>query len=312
MKILFVCSHESIYRKNCNPFVSSLIQGLKDYGHIEVDYGLDYFWNNYSSYDLIYFQWPDRAFTGKIETTDLNKISTHLELIKKHGIKTVITCHDLKPHNGDTIITKLYELVYSKVDAFHHLGNYSYQLMKSKYPQKYHFIVPHHIADSYFELFNTQEAKSRLSIHSNDIVIASFGAFRNRLEKQLFLTMVEDTQQSNVLYLAPRLSIFDRTYTNWIIPYIKEYLYCRSKRIRTKGLLSEDQLRLWLSATDIVFIQRKSILNSGNVPLAFAAGKVVVGPNIGNVGDILKETGNLVFDPNNSETVKSAVLKAMI
>jgi hypothetical protein len=41
--------------------------------------------------------------------------------------------------------------------------------------------------------------------------------------------------------------------------------------------------------------------------MGFYAGKVVVGPNIGNVGVILKERGNPVFDPFEKSSVIAAI-----
>ena len=311
MKILFVSSPQSVYGNKTNPFVSSLIEGLKEYGNITIDCDLDSFWNNYTSYDLIYFQWPERIFNWNTEAIDIKKLSHHFDLIKKNQIKTVITCHNLLPHNGNPKVMQLYDLVYSKVDAFHHLGKYSYQLMRLKYPNSYHFIAPHHVPNSYFDLYKSPHAKSKLSISEKEIVIASFGAFRNNDEKKLFLTMVDDTRDLHTRYLAPRLKIYDKTYTNWLFSYLKEIFFCHSKKIKTSGFLEEEKLKKWLSAADIVFIQRKDILNSGNLPLAFAAGKIVIGPNIGNVGEILKETGNFVFDPNDRQSIKNAVMKAI-
>lgn len=37
-------------------------------------------------------------------------------------------------------------------------------------------------------------------------------------------------------------------------------------------------------------------MNSGNLPLAFHFRKMVIGPNTGNVGEILKKSDNLTFD----------------
>lgn len=311
MKVLFVCSPDSVYDDKANPFVSSLIKGLNDQGGIEIECDSNSLWHLDSSYDLIYFQWPEQIFRRTIDDEDLANLTKQFDIIKKKHIKTVITCHNLLPHNGNPKIIQLYDLVYSKVNAFHHMGNHSYQLMKLKYPNAYHFIAPHHIDDCYLDLFKSNGAKSSLSIPANDIVIASFGAFRNQHEKNMFLSMVDDMKGQNVRFLAPRLIIYDRTYFNWIISYIKNYLTCRANKIKTAKFLEEYKLRQWLSATDIVFIQRKEILNSGNVPLAFAAGKVVVGPDKGNVGEILKETGNFVFDPDNRESIKMAVLNAI-
>ena len=59
----------------------------------------------------------------------------------------------------------------------------------------------------------------------------------------------------------------------------------------------------------MVFIQRKRILNSGNLPMGFYFGKPVVGPDTGNVGEILRSTGNPVFDPGDCASVTAALLR---
>lgn len=51
-----------------------------------------------------------------------------------------------------------------------------------------------------------------------------------------------------------------------------------------------------MSVADIALLQRVKILNSGSLPLNFYFGNVVVGPDVGNVGEILKKTGNPVFN----------------
>ena len=45
--------------------------------------------------------------------------------------------------------------------------------------------------------------------------------------------------------------------------------------------------------------------------MGFAAGKVVVGPQVGNVGEILKSTGNPTFNPDNEQSVVEAVKKGL-
>ena len=85
----------------------------------------------------------------------------------------------------------------------------------------------------------------------------------------------------------------------------------RAKGGNHAGFLSSEELNEWLCASDIVLIQRKGILNSGNVALAYSASKVVVGPDLGNVGEILKETNNYTFNPENRELVCQEVKKAV-
>ena len=297
-----------------NPFVLSLADGLVKRGH-EVVCSLEEFWDSFYKYDLLFFQWPEAIFDWKRDKIEIERLSGHFHRIKEFGVRTVITCHNLHPHNNDPLTIALYDFVYSKVDAIHHLGRYSYGLFKEKYPHQYHFIVPHHIADSLWEKsINSSLAKEKLGIPIRDIVVSSFGVFRDSGEIWMFLKMAYSIVHRGISFLAPRIpsvSFQQGSHFKATIKYIiKRFVFKRTK-VKHSGFLSEDELGVWLSASDIVFIQRKEILNSGNLPLAFSAGKVVVGPDLGNVGEILKETGNYVFDSNDSVSVKKAVLSAI-
>ncbi len=48
-------------------------------------------------------------------------------------------------------------------------------------------------------------------------------------------------------------------------------------------------------------------LNSGNITLGFTFGLVVLGRNGGDIGEILKETKNPVFDPADDKSIKIAL-----
>lgn len=75
-------------------------------------------------------------------------------------------------------------------------------------------------------------------------------------------------------------------------------------------LIPDEQLPCYLAAADVVFIQRTDILNSGNVPLALSFGRVVTGPDSGNIGGLLAETGNPAFDPADPRSVDIALERA--
>ena len=306
MKILIVSDYDSVK----NPFLNSLVDGLINCGN-DVVCGLELFWNAFNNFDLIYFQWPELIFQWNTMLIDIEKLSKHLDRIQEMHIKMLITCHNLHPHNNDSKTKELYNLVYSKVDAFHHLGNNSFQLLKKKYPSKYHFIAPHHIADSLLDnKIDSSEAKARLNIPNDNIVISSFGVFRDNKEFLLFVYMVISVYKKDLTFLAPRICLIESHCFNRLL-YLCRCFICKLFGIRYSGFLAEDEMKLWLSASDIVFIQRYDILNSGNIPLAFSAGKVVVGPSCGNVGEIIEETGNYLFDPHNWVSIKKAMLNAL-
>jgi glycosyltransferase involved in cell wall biosynthesis len=68
-------------------------------------------------------------------------------------------------------------------------------------------------------------------------------------------------------------------------------------------------VQYYLNASDILFISKIKALNSGNVSLGFTFGKVVVGPDVGVIGEILKETGNPVYNPHKLNTIVKAIEK---
>ena len=79
---------------------------------------------------------------------------------------------------------------------------------------------------------------------------------------------------------------------------------------RECGFVEEEDTQLYLNAADVLFIPRLKVLNSGNITLGMTFGKVVVGPDSFDVGHLLRETGNVVFDPERPETASYALEKA--
>ena len=280
-----------------------------------VDCDLDKFWTDFEKYEIIYLQWPEVIYQWDKSKINLDELSDHFDLLKKNKKIIVVTCHNLHPHNNDELTTELYNLVYSKVDAIHHMGTYSYNVLKEKYPNTFHFIVPHHIADEMWKRkYYISDFRKRLNIPEKDIVISSFGAFRNQDEIDMFLNMAKDVGRKGITYLAPRIPIGKLYNGRWInksIDFIVKYIKYKHLNVRYAGFLSDEELDEWLCASDIVFIQRKEILNSGNVALAFSAHKIVVGPDLGNVGEILKETNNFVFNPDSRESIYKAISNAI-
>ena len=53
----------------------------------------------------------------------------------------------------------------------------------------------------------------------------------------------------------------------------------------------------------MLLIQQKDILNSADVPLAFLFRKVIIGPDCGNIGGLLKSTGNPTFHHGRKEDI---------
>lgn len=316
MKVYFVVKEPS--ERTINHFVSSLGNALQKLG-CEVVYGLDRLWTDeVLDCDIIHFQWPEGLFGlfgHQVTDEELKRVNQRLILLKEHGKKLFYTCHNLKPHkNRNENLLRLYELIYSNADYVHHLGNYSCELLQQKYPKARHIVIPHHIYDDVYSFSITrEEARNRLRLPGNKKIVLSFGKFRNERERDFVLEM-QQALGCSVLFLMP--GFYRETLHTWNPKKLITRLY-HTIRYKLKGIrfcneaIPDDLMQCYFCAADVVLIQRLDILNSGNLPMAFHAGKVVVGPDVGNVGPILCDTGNFTFDPHDMRSAVSALQNAL-
>lgn len=297
-----------------NPFVRTLRDGLIACGH-EVVCGKELFWDSSMEYDLVFFQWPESILNKEKTAPDLEHIKTKVKQIKNQGIPIAITCHNLHPHDANLYLEEVYDYLYSQMDIFHHMGEYSMEKMKKKYPSAYHFVAPHpaFYTISEKELNSSEKYKDKYGLSKNKIVIMAFGAFRNSEERDMFSNLANKFK-GNFIFWAPK--IYRDTYRKKSFltraACIGRYLkYSLIGLKMSKSVPNDEEVMPMICASDILFIQRKEILNSGNLPLGFSAGKIVVGPDKGNVGEILKKTGNIVFNPNDETSIVDAISKAV-
>ena len=118
-------------------------------------------------------------------------------------------------------------------------------------------------------------------------------------------------KQDDIVIIAPG---FCRVaYRRDVIGVLKHFYYrikYRNIKMCLRGV-PDDKVPLYFSAADVLLIMRMKILNSGNLPLGFYMGNVVVGPDMGNVGEILHDTGNVTFDPNDLNSIKDAIFQGL-
>lgn len=310
MKVLIACNRNSYP----NPFVRTLADSLQGAG-VDVTCSLDDFWHSWNKYDVIHLQWPQLLVKG-LET--INPLKDNLQSIKDSGKPIVVTCHNLHPHYSKSLISdEAYDVVYDMVDCFIHMGKYSYELFKNKYPKARHEIIPHHVYDALYKFIPSRDdAIKRLHLNPKMRYVLCFGAFRHDDEREIAIRASEILGKNNGKVIAPAFSKY-RLHKN-ILRTIEEYIKNLTYRFKyknliiSKGFVPDEDLPYYYAASDIALIHRKEILNSGNLPMAFYMGKVVVGPNVGNVGATLHETGNPTFNIKDIESIEESIKKALL
>lgn len=291
-----------------NPYVSTLIDGLKNIDkNLFIDYGCSKFWSEECmSYDIVHIMWPNFLLNESGKKHSLKELIKRLQLLRDNHVHIVSTCHNFKPHyDCDKDQVGAYDAVYQMSEIIFHLGAFSKQVFDKKYPASNNILLYHHIYDSVYTKIPTKaEARKRLGLRQKKTYILCFGAFRSFEERKMIL------QLSKELKVLPYIGIIApglypvrkrRNVILLMITWIKYMVYSVSHRNiykKLNGFVEDSWLPFYFSACDIALIQRVKILNSGNLPLNFYFGNVVVGPSVGNVGSLLRQTGNPVFDPN--------------
>lgn len=300
-----------------NPFVRLLANSIRRQG-TEVVCSSKEFWDNWEEYDIIHIQWPETLL--KKSMTSIEELELHLQKIKQAGKIIIATCHNIHPHFTKKPLWPLaYETAYRHAEAFIHLGGYSRDLFEKKYPRAHHVIIAHHIYDDIYSgnfMPSREEALKKLRLSPDFTYILCAGAFRDESERRIVRLVGKKLNGKKVKILATgfkRKMLLDSPKA-WVrLKSYGKYLSMRIKypNVICRGSFVDDQdLPYYYAAADIALIQRIDILNSGNLPMALLMGKVVVGPDAGNVGLWLKELGNPTFDPKKLSTIQGAIAEA--
>lgn len=298
-----------------NPYVKTLAEGIQRCG-VNTVIGCEELWLK-DDFDIIHFQWPEAVFNWakKVSDRQVDQLKRRLERLKSKGVRFFVTCHNLKPHTRtDKGVLSLYGLIYSYCDVFIHLGEYSKNILSKDYPNAKQVVVPHHIYDTIYKFdLNKVDCQKEFGIDTSKLNILCFGEFRTDEEREFIIKLMKLGKDKRWNFITPgfyRKRVLTKHVTE-LPSRIMRYLRYKSLGIKFSAhFINDNLLEKYFTACDIVMIQRQSILNSGNLPMAFFAGKVVVGPDTGNVGAILRKTGNSVFIPRSIDSAKEAIQEA--
>lgn len=322
MKILIVYKASGL---SDNPFVRLLAEGIRACG-FDVVCSVGEFWEHAEAYDVVHLQWPEELFGWSYPTAEqVAAYRDRLAMLREKGIPIVYTRHNTLPHKGDMHSVEAYRLTEEYADAVVHLGDCSRREFLAAHPgsRQLQIVIPHHIYEGvYDEGLTRGEARQKLGIPVEGFVLLAFGAFRHAAERRLTWRAFRRLRVPRKFLLAPRLWPFPLTGSHhrgvkrlavrmlYFAAHAAEKL-ARFRITTSGGLIPDADLPAYFAAADVVFIQRTGTLNSGNVPQAFAFGRVVAGPATGNSGELLTQTGNPVFDPEDPASVDRALTEAV-
>lgn len=316
-----------VFRENGvadNQFVPILCDAIRTAG-VNVRYSLKEFWESETMYDIIHFQWPEEVVGWDCQAPDvIPRLKERIDFFRSRGSRFIYTRHNNRPHSTNLIISRAYDIIESESDIVVHMGQYSQTEFMKKYPDSRNTVIPHHIYQyTYKEDISIERARQYLRLPQEAFIVTAFGKFRNREERRMVAGAFCQWDRKSKLLVAPRFYPFSR-HNNYGRNFLKRWLsrlgyyllipllnrFLKFHAGAADESVDSCDLPYYLAASDVILIQRKEALNSGNLPLAFLYHKVVVGPAIGNIGEMLTTTGNPTFHPDNRAEILKALEKA--
>lgn len=307
-----------------NLFVPILCDAIRTTG-IDVRCSTNEFWESDTSYDIIHFQWPEEVMGWNGDDPDkIRRLEERIAFFRSKGARFVYTRHNIRPHDANEVTGRAYDIIEEQSDVVVHMGRYGLDEFAARHPDSRNVIIPHHIYQyTYKEDISVEKARQYLNLPQEAFIVTAFGKFRNREERRMVTEAFRMWDEEDKFLLAPRLYPFSRFnkygsnfFKRWVSRAGYYLLIPLLNRLRSMhaGACDEPvdncELPYYMAASDVIFIQRKDILNSANIPLAFLFHKVAIGPNIGNIGEILRDTGNPVFHPDNKFDIIRALENA--
>lgn len=309
-----------------NKYMADLVEGLSTF--CDVTWDCDEFWRMENEYDVVHVHWPE-YLSFEIESYLANTKDLSLDLWErieeccKHWHQTstlVYTRHVSAPHKrNDDTFKRLYGLVFSYCYGIAHFANYSIKEFKAFFPDNQislHKVIPQHKHTSLPDNSSKSSAREALNIGDKSKVLMCFGLIKEN-EKELINQAFEAINGKDKVLLAPGWKVPRRKITyirlrEWVWKFDKWMARLNKKRRIDLGFIPEESAHLYCNAADVILIPRTNELFSGNISLGFTFGKVVLGKNDSNIGEILEEYGNPTFEVNNLDSLKAAVNEAFV
>ncbi|PRX46309.1 glycosyltransferase family protein [Salegentibacter salegens] len=299
-------------QKNANPF----FEEISIHSQHEFIYG-HYSKFNSKIFDGIIIQWPESILDWVDPSVEklnfLKKVLTRW----KSQVKLIYIVHNKKSHSSSDIEYKhLYEIVETKCDIMIHFGLFSQKLFSTKYPLKEHFIIPHPLYRHYAKRMDKLEARRKLGIKEDSLVLIAPGKIRNKNEGKLVLNAFDKLKRANKKLLVPYMYRREiplkfpgrHRLKSWVdVKRMIENLF--NPRFKKSEIIVDyfhknfEDLSIWMSAADVVFISRINNLNSGILFLGISFNKIIVGPSTGNIREVLDFFEFPKFDPLLSQSV---------
>lgn len=263
--------------------------------------------------DLIHLHWVDPYIAGRspdVSRARVMRTLAELRLMRRLGSAVVWTAHDLSRHDrpvdrleiafgrslvalSDAVIVHCEAAREALVETFGLTADASRKL----------HVIPHgHYADAYEDQVGQAEARQRLGLSAQALVLLFIGWVRPYKGVEDLLTAFATLDDPDA-----RLVIAGQALPDAFGQRIAALAAANGRVAAHLGFVPDEDLQVYLNAADVVCLPYREIFTSGSVLLAMTFGRAVIAPRRGCIAEALDERGAILYDASDANGLAGAL-----
>jgi glycosyltransferase involved in cell wall biosynthesis len=239
----------------------------------------------------------------------------YLKKLKSHGIKVVVSVHDILPFNEKRYDMAFHKKIYALCDHIIVQAKTNIERFGDLFPEDTDKVVyiPHgHFLD-FADIHNSKDAKEHLGIPSNKLVLLFFGQIKKVKGVGVLLEAFGKLAQSrDDMYLVVAGSVWKDDFR----PYqeIIDKYELRNDKLKTDiRFIPDDEVGYYYSACDIAMMPYLDVYQSGVIQLVYAYEKPAIATAIPPFMEIVEDNvSGFICEPGNVESLMLAIERAAL
>lgn len=245
-------------------------------------------------------------FMGPALGTILRRVRKNL-VRQAHHTKIICIADNIIPHEkrfGDKSFTKYF---LKCCDAFITMSEKVTADLRTFQKEKPARLVQHPLYDSFGEIISKEEAREKLKINNEELIILFFGFIRKYKGLDLLLQAMADERikKSGIKLLIAGEFYEDRK------PYFDliEKLRIKDQLILRTDFIPESEVKYYFCAADAVVQPYRNATQSGVTPLAYHFEKPMIITNVGGLPALVPDGKAGIVAEADSQSIANAILK---
>jgi len=266
--------------------------------------------------DVVHVHWPSFLYYDRgsriLTAIDLVRMMLILRLLKLRGAALVWTAHNLYPHDGGKALRAhrvARAFIVRNADLICVHGTEAGKEVTAEFgvePGKLLHIQHGHWIDYYANTISRAAARAKVGLRDDEVVFSFIGQCKPYKNLEGLCRAFGSLPESCRLLIVGRFR--DKAYRSQIDSLAAA---TNGGRILIEDrFVPDDELQVYLNASDLVVLPYREVLTSGGVMLALSFGRPVVAANFGFLKEVVSSECGELFDPHVPGDLERALERA--